>query len=77
MFVCFCILPINSKQCCGLPEGSKETLAPKSEETPSPVAAAKDSLPSLDAVKPDDNPFAGLFSTCERLPNQHLSDFLQ
>ena len=38
--------------------GSKETAAPK-EETPNPVAAVKENLPSLDAAKPGDNPLAG------------------
>ena len=36
-------------------------------ETPAPVAAVKDNLPKLDAAKPDDNPLAGLFSSCELL----------
>lgn len=47
--------------CPAVHEGSKEAAAPK-EETPAPVAAVKDNLP-----KPDDNPLAGLFSSCEQL----------
>ena len=39
--------------------GSAEAPAPK-DETPAPVAAAKENLP-----KPDDNPLAGLLSSCK------------
>lgn len=55
--------------------GSIEAPSPKKEETPAPVAAVKEKLPSLDAAKPDDNPLAGLFSSCKHLPLRFLQPY--